>query len=107
MFGRTSHTGTLELRKQLLIAESELNRAQLSDECRVMREGVRGAAQQARNILLSISAPALLVAGLLLLRQKRNASSGEKSSFLGRALKVAYWAGSIFLALSKVPRQRE
>jgi len=68
---------------------------------RLRRHGVNVA------LFMDAVAPALLVAGLLLLRQKRNASSGEKSSFLGRALKVAYWAGSIFLALSKVPRQRE
>ncbi len=40
MFGKTSHVSPLELRKQLLIAESELNRAQLSEEWQTLRHGL-------------------------------------------------------------------
>ena len=50
----------LELRKQLLIAESELNRAQLSEEWRKMAHGVHGLADQAKTIAAWTSSAALL-----------------------------------------------
>jgi len=41
MSGKPSLVSLLESRKQLLIAESELNRAQLSEEWQTMTHGVR------------------------------------------------------------------
>lgn len=89
MFGKTSHTGTLELRKQLLITESELNRAQLIQEFEAVAQGIVGVAQQAKSAISWLSVPALLAASLLHLRHKKNASTGEKSSLFRMALKVA------------------
>jgi hypothetical protein len=99
MFGKPSPVAALALRKQLLITESELNRAHLSDECRVMTEGARRGAQQARNVIAWMSVPTLVAAGLLLLRRNRIVSTGEKPSWFKRALKVARLASSVFLAL--------
>ena len=53
----------LESRKQLLIAESELNRAQLVQEWQVMTGEVRSLTSQARTIGSIASAVATLVAG--------------------------------------------
>ena len=103
MFGKTSHTGTLELRKQLLITESELNRAQLFQECGAVTQGILGVAQKARSAISWLSVPALLTAGLLLLWRKKNASTGEKSSLFRMALKVARLASSILPALHTKP----
>jgi len=108
MFGKTSHTGTLKLRKQLLITESELNRAYLSQEYWVMTQGFRDAAHQAKSTISWLSVPALLTAGLLLLRHNKNVSTGERPSLFRRALKVARLASSILLALhAKAGRSRD
>jgi hypothetical protein len=103
MFGKTPHTGTLGLRKQLLITESELNRAQLFQECGAAAHGILGVAQQARSAISRLSVPALLAASLLLLWHKKNASTVEKSSLFRMALKVARLASSILPALHAKP----
>src|SRR5208337_3744941 len=64
MFGRTSHLSPLESRKRLLIAESELNRAQLSEEWQTMRHGARDLARRAKTIAAWASSAALLAAGV-------------------------------------------
>ena len=98
MFGNTPYA-TLELRKQLLIMESELNRAQLSQECGVMSEGVRRVAQQAQSIVSWILLSALLASGLFFLRHKKKiVLTEDRSSSFGRAVKIARLAGSILLA---------
>jgi len=99
MFGKTPYA-TLELRKQLLILESELNRAQLSQECGVISEGVRRVARQAQSIVSWISLPVLLASGLFFFRHKKKiVSTEDKSSCFGRAVKFARLASSILLAL--------
>ena len=65
MFGKKSHVTPLELRKQLLIAESELNRAQLVQDWQAVADGVRSAADQARTLSSVASAAAALVQKLL------------------------------------------
>ena len=100
MFGKTPYA-TLELRKQLLILESELNRAQLSQECGVISEGVRRVARQAQSIVSWISLSALLASGLFFFfrHKKKIVSTEDKSSCFGRAVKFARLASSILLAL--------
>ena len=74
MFGKAPHA-TLELRKQLLIAESELNRAELAREWGVITEKVGGVARQGRSVLSWISASVPLLADFLLLRRDSNSRS--------------------------------
>jgi len=98
MFGRTANA-TLELQKQLLIAESEVNRAQLSQEWRKMAHGVHGLADWAKTIAARASLAALLAAGLSTFRHSKVTAAKEKSSWFKRVLKGAQLAGSILLAL--------
>jgi len=99
MFGNTPYA-TIDLRKQLLIMESELNRAQLSQECGVMSEGVRRVARQAQNIVSWMSLSALLASGLFFFRHmKKIVSTENKTSCFGRAVKFAQLARSLLLAL--------
>ena len=58
----------LELRKQLLIAESELNRAQLAGEMAVLTTGVRTLTACAKSVGALASAATLLVAGVSVFR---------------------------------------
>jgi predicted ATPase len=81
MFGKESPLSPLELRKQLLIAESELNRAQLSEEWRTMAHGVRDLAHQAKTMAAWASVAAFLVAGWTVWRRGRLAPGVAKSSW--------------------------
>jgi hypothetical protein len=78
---------SLESRKQLLIVESELNRAQLALEWQAMAEEVHALSDQARTVRSMASATASLVAGLASLRRKKSAP--EKPSWVQTALKSA------------------
>ena len=79
----------LESRKQLLIAESELNRAQLVHEWRTMTEEVRSLADQARTIRSFASAAATLIAGLASCRRPAATPPAEKPSWGQTLLKIA------------------
>lgn len=70
----------LELQKQLLIAESELNRAQLVQNWQTMANEVRTLAHQAKTISSIASATATLIAVLSSFRRKNAAPASEKSS---------------------------
>ena len=98
MFGKKSHLSPLESRKQLLIAESELNRAQLSEEWRKMAHGARDLARRATTVAAWISSAALLVAGATALRRVPPAPGTAKSSWFQKMLKGARLASAIWLA---------
>ena len=79
----------LESRKQLLIAESELNRAQLVQEWRTMSDEARSLVHQARTISSFASAVATLVAGLASCRRKDPTPAAAKPSWGETVVKVA------------------
>jgi len=91
------------VRKQLLIAESELNRAQLSEEWHAMTHGVRELAHRAKAIAVWTSSAALLVAGLAALRQSMVMAAEEKPSWFQRGLRGTQLAYSIWLAFRRRP----
>src|SRR5271170_5101204 len=64
MSGKTSRMNPLASRKKLLIAESELNRAQLVQELETVKDKFHSLANQARTISSIMSAAATLIAGL-------------------------------------------
>jgi HPt (histidine-containing phosphotransfer) domain-containing protein len=81
--------------KQLLIAESELNRAQLVQDWQTMADEVHSLANQARTISSFASAAASLVAGVASFRRKKSAPA-EKPSWWRTILKGAQLAGSFW-----------
>ena len=89
---------SLESRKQLLIAESELNRAQLVQEWRTMADEIHSLTSQARTVKSIVSAVATLVAGLSSLRHKKSAPDAEKPSWWKTLLKGAGLASSFWQA---------
>jgi hypothetical protein len=86
----------LELRKQLLLAESELNREQLVQEWQVMRTEVHALTDQARTIRSLATAAATLVAGLSSCRRKIDVPAVEKPSWLQTMLKGAGVVGTFW-----------
>jgi len=79
----------LESRKQLLIAESELNRAQLLQEWQVVRLEVQAMADQAKSVRSMASAVVTLVAGATACCHKKTAPGAKKPSWLESAIKGA------------------
>ena len=99
MFGTASHLGSLELRKQLLIAESELNRAQLTAEWQGMAQGVSGLAHHAQIGLAWASCALLIAAEVKTLWAAPPRGTTVKVSWFERILEVARVASTIWFAL--------
>lgn len=86
----------LEARKQLLIAESELNRTQLSREWEMLAGGIRALAKQVETISVIATSAASLVGVLSALRRKSPTPTGEKFSSLQTILKYVPIAGALW-----------
>jgi len=86
----------LKSRKQLLIAESELNRAQLVQEWQTLAEEVHSLTRQARTISSMASAAASLVAVLSTCRRKATVPGAEKPSWWQTLLKGVGLVGSFW-----------
>jgi negative regulator of sigma E activity len=90
---------SLESRKQLLIAESELNRAQLVHELETIKCKVRSLANQAQTIGSLASAAATLIAGIASFRRKKEpAPAAEKPSWLQTIVKGAGLVSTVWSA---------
>ena len=98
MSRRIPRVNPLQLRKELLVAESDLNRAQLSGDWQALTAGVRSLTAQMKSISALASAAALLVAGIAAFRRERALARNAKSSWLGTLLKGAKVASSIWMA---------
>jgi hypothetical protein len=107
MFGKNPRLNPLESRKQLLIAESELNRAQLIQEWQAMADGVRSVAARARTISSVASTAASLVVSLASFRRKKAAPAAEKPSWLQTILKGAGLISTFWLAFRPQGRGRD
>ena len=89
MSGKTSRMNPLASRKKLLVAESELNRAQLVQDWQTLANDVHALTKQARTIGSFVSAAVSLVAGVASFRHKKSAPVAEKPSWLQTVLKGA------------------
>jgi hypothetical protein len=88
----------LQLRKELLVAESELNRDLLIEDWRAMTEGVRGFGVRVKAVSSLASAAALFVSAVSAFRRSRAASNGGKFSWLQTALQGTKIVSSVWLA---------
>ena len=99
MSGKNPHMNSLASRKQLLIAESELNRAQLVQELQTISDKVHSLANQARTVSSLASAAATLIASIASLRRKKeSAPATEKPSWLQTIIKGAGLVSTIWTA---------
>jgi hypothetical protein len=94
----------LESRKQILIAESELNRAQLADDLAALTAGVRSFTDRAKSFGSLISAAAVLVAGPMAFRQRPPASAGAKPAWWQTLLKGAGLLSTFWMAFRSAGR---
>jgi hypothetical protein len=88
----------LESRKQLLIAESELNRVQLAGDGAAVTAGFRALTDHAISFGSIASSAAALVAGLLAFRRGKPLDAGAKPSRLQTVFKCAGLISTIWLA---------
>ena len=98
---------SLESRKQLLIAESELNRAQLVGDMAALTAGVRALTDRAKSFGSIASAAALLVAGLAALRRAKPMDAQGKPSRLQTILKGAGLISTLWLAFRSRGRDQK
>jgi hypothetical protein len=96
-------------RKQLLIAESELNRAQLVQDWQTIADEFHSLTKQARTISSFASAAASLVAGLASFRRKKPEPAAGKPSWLktilnGAGLVSTFW--QTFRLQDREPRDK-
>ena len=89
MFGNNPRVNPFESRKQLLISESELNRAQLVREWDALAVGVRTFSGRVKSFGSLASSASLLVAGLAAFRRVKSGRTGVKLSWLQTILKGA------------------
>jgi hypothetical protein len=88
----------LEARKQLLIAESELNRGRLSQEWDAMTVCIRTLTGRVKPFGAIASAAALLVAGLAASQRGKRVDADAKPSWLQTILKGASLISTLWLA---------
>jgi hypothetical protein len=98
MFGKNPRMNPLESRKQLLIAESDRNRAQLAGDMAALTAGVRALNDRAQSFGSIASSAAVLVAGLAALRRSKGVDADAKPSRLQTILKGARLISTIWLA---------
>ena len=99
MFGKSFGMRTLEARRKLLVAESDLNRAQLGEDLAAAKAGLnsfRARAQLASEIALSAAG---VISGLAAFRRRRARDSAAKPSLIRTALETAGLISRIWLAI--------
>jgi hypothetical protein len=87
----------LELRRRLLVAESDINRARSAQEWQTMVDGVRSLAHPAKSIGSLISAASMLMTGLSAFRHQATPVTIRTSKFQ-TVLKSVELLGSLWLA---------
>lgn len=107
MFGKNSRINPLKSRKQILIAESELNRAQLVQDWHVMAEEVHALATEARTLRSLATAAGSLVAGLSAWRRKRATTPTGKPVWWQSLLKGAGQISCLWSAFRSPRRDPE
>ena len=89
----------LETRKQLLIAESELNRAEMLEEMAALTVGVRTVTDRAKFFGSTASAATVLITGLAAWRRGRSGVRNARLSWLQTILKSSDMVSTLWLML--------
>ena len=106
MFGKNPRIGPLELRKHLLVAESEINRALLAEDAAVLKAEVRAVTDRARSFTSIVSSVATIVMGLSAFRRAKPADAGSKPSWFQTILKYAPQILSFWMTFRSTGRDR-
>ena len=107
MLGKNPRMNTLATRKQLLLAESELNRSQLAREMADLRAGIRTLTGRAQSLTSIVSSVAVLVSALATFRRGKSADAGAKPPWLQTLLKGAGLISTLWLAFRPQVRDQK
>ena len=91
----------LELRRRMLVAESELNRSHAIEDCAELTSGVRLLAARARSFGSLLTSVQVLFTATAALQRGRSTSSSGPASWLQTILKGAGFVSTVWLALRK------
>jgi hypothetical protein len=105
MFGKSPRLNPLESRKQLLIAESELNRARMIADMAALKSDANALIDRVKSFNFIASSVAGLVSGLAAFRAEKSANGDGKSHWLRRVIKGAGLVSSLWRAFR--PKRRE
>jgi hypothetical protein len=98
MSEKNTRLNPLELRKRLLLAESELNRAHLSRDVASIMADLRALTDRAQSLGSMASSAAVLVSGLAAFRSPKPAGGKTKLQWWQIALKGAGLVSTLWLA---------
>ncbi len=107
MFGKNPRLNAIDSRKQLLIAESELNRAHLVGDLAALSASVRALADRAKSFNSIASSAAVLGAGLAAFRRRQPLVAEVKPSWLQTVLKGAGLVSNLWLAFGSRGRNHQ
>jgi hypothetical protein len=89
----------LLIRKGLLIAESEINRANVLEEWATMKSGVHALAGRVKTVSAIASAAGVLMAAVSAFRRSNSAASQPRHSWFRSAFNGVRTASSLWFAL--------
>jgi hypothetical protein len=111
MFGQNPRLNPLEARKQLLLAESELNRAQLVEDFAALTADIQTLKDRAKSLGSVVSSAAVLVAGLVAFRGRKPVETPidtkGKLHWLRTILKGASLISTFWLAYHAQDREQK
>jgi hypothetical protein len=111
MFRKDSQLTVIQARKKLLVAESEVNRAELLREIGALKGEITHIKKQMRTISSIASSAALVATAFSLFRNHRssaeNSHGPKKTSWITAALAGARIGTSLFLKIKSMLRERE
>ena len=98
MFGRKPELTALEVRKRLLIAESELNRAGLREDWTALQAETQRLVEKGRSVFSMVSTVAVAAASFSALRRIWCGGQNGKTSWLSKLLEAARVGASLWVA---------
>jgi uncharacterized membrane protein YqjE len=107
LFGKRPGRSPLETRKQLLIAESELNRTQLAADIAALKAGAGTITDCAKSFGSIASSAGVLAAGLAGSLHGKHADRRGRSSWLPTVIKGAGLVSSLWLAFRSYGHQNK
>lgn len=96
MPGPRSSLKTLQIRKELLIAEAELLRTQLGHDLDIIHRGFASLGDQAKSVVSYASVITTVLAGVSEFRRVRKPGAGGKPSFFATLLSGVRTAAEIW-----------
>jgi hypothetical protein len=104
---KSTRLNALESRKRLLLAESELNRAQMVEDLGALKSDVSALVDRVTSLGSITSSVAALVSGVAAFRGEKPENGDGKSHWLRRVIKGASLVSSLWRAFRPKHRDRK